>query len=102
MLKAQPVRIGSRLFNTLRLLLIILCLVAVLVVPVALLLATANITPGQTNTVYRSIGPVCPSGETQVTRYAGQSTSMGCSCRAGYSLETGTGPLGPVEWEVCQ
>ena len=49
-----------------------------------------------------SPGLICPSGDAQVTRYAGQSISMGCSCNAGYNTITGDAPLGPVEWEICK
>lgn len=48
-------------------------------------------------------GFICPSGEAQITRYAGQSVSMGCACQSGYNLVRGeNAALGSVEWEICK
>jgi hypothetical protein len=101
MLKTHNPRMGRNLLNTLRLFLIILCLTAGILVSIILLSAAINVT-GYSSEASRSIAPICKTGETQVTRYAGQVTSMGCNCAASYVVEVGTGPLGPVEWEVCK
>ena len=57
---------------------------------------------GQVQYTRLSTNLVCSSGDTQVTKYAGQVISMGCDCQAGYGIVTGDAPLGPVEWEVCK
>src|SRR5688500_5600371 len=62
--------------------------------------STASTAP---TTVQPVAGFICPSGDAQVSRYAGQVISMGCTCQSGYRLIRGEdAALGAVEWEICK
>ncbi len=84
------------------LLLFTLVFAMVLAISLVMFRSADTLSAVQSAEVQSSGGFVCRSGETQIMRYAGQETSLGCACKAGYSVQTENGPLGVVEWEVCK